>query len=204
MKDKAKINKETFLKPFKNMLFENGENGLNYISKECIVQLIHDGTITEVHHGNNIIYKVNFIDDIDIELMEMIPDFYKFIEGGKVGEFLRNYLWRYDGKNVYTYGAVDGKKVTLERVILNYVEYGYFKPVHLDDEAHHMWFRFCALNGMLKSLPKTEHRNGHREIGFYDRGQSLRIDTVSDFRYVLSEVVRIKKLLKNKKFSIEC
>lgn len=200
---KAQKNKKIFIKPFKHLIDKNGLNSLNYIDKECMVDLLHEGDIERIDADYNTWYKVNILQDVKIELLEVKPDYYKFVSGGTIGSFLRHYEWKYDGKNVYTCTAITSKKVIIERVLLNFCKYGYFKIADIDKAAHHMWFRFCALADMLISLPQSDHLDGHKKVGNYDRGQSLRIETVSDFRYVISEIEKVYAILLSKQFSLE-
>lgn len=203
MKNKTQKNKRNFIKPFKHLIDENGLNSLNYINKNVVVGLTNSGDIQKIPAPYNTWYKVNILQDVRIELLEVKPDYYKFVSGGTIGSFLRNYEWKYDGKNVYTCTAITSKKVIIERVLLNFCKYGYFKIADIDKAAHHMWFRFCALADMLISLPQSDHMAGHKKVGNYDRGQSLRIETVSDFRYVISEIAKAHEILLTKKFSLE-
>lgn len=200
---KSQKNKKEFLKPFKDMIKENGKNGLVYIPKDCIVELEQCKKIKQLPTEENNWYAVDYDCSIELNLLEAMPDYYKIVSGGKYGQFLRRFKWRYDGKNVYTCSIVTRKKVMLERVTLNYQKYDYFKEVELDKEAHHMWFRFCALAGTLKSMERAKHIENHNRIGNYDRGQSVEILTTTDFDYFISVVDEIYNLLQNKVFSIE-
>jgi len=200
---KAAQNKKEFIKPFKNMIKENGENGLVYIPKECILELQKLSRIKKLSTPDNIWYKVNYDCIAKIELLEAEPDYYKIVSGGRIGKFLQHYKWKYDGKNVYCCSMITGKNVKIERAILNYLRYGYLKNADLNDAAHHMWFRFCALAETLKNVSKQVHLDNHRKIGNYDRGQSIEILTVADFDYFISVVDDITNLLQNKIFSIE-
>lgn len=200
---KTQRNKKKFIKPFRGMITRNGKNGLVYIPKECIVELINEKILVEIQNTKNRWYIVKLRCEAEINLLEVEPDFYKIVSGGKIGRFLQHYQWKYDEKNVYCTSITTGKNVRIERVILNYQRYGYFKYAHTDEAAHHMWFRFCALEGMLKSLPEQAHLAGHSNIGNYDRGQSVKISTVADFQYFISVIEQYRIFLKNKQFSIE-
>lgn len=200
---KSQKNKREFIKPFAGMINKNGENGLVHISKACIVELEQNNKIKKLQTPNNNWYKVNYSCSTKINLLEAEPDYYKVVNGGGIGKFLRHYKWYYDGKNVYCCSIIKGKKVMIERIILNYQKYGYFKNAELEEETHHMWFRFCALAGTLKSMDKMVHLQNHQEIGNYDRGQSIEILTASDFDYFISVVDEAYNVLQHKIFSME-
>ena len=200
---KSQKNKREFIKPFAGMINKNGENGLVHISKVCIVELEQNNKIKKLQTPNNNWYKVNYSCSTKINLLEAEPDYYKVVNGGEIGEFLRHYKWCYDGKNVYGCSIIMGKKVMIERVILNYQKYGYFKNAELEKETHHKWFRFCALAGTLKSMDKVVHLQNHQKIGNYDRGQSIEILTASDFDYFISVVDEAYNVLQHKIFSME-
>lgn len=200
---KSQKNKREFIKPFAGMINKNGENGLVHISKACIVELEQNNKIKKLQTPNNNWYKVNYSCSTKINLLEAEPDYYKVVNGGEIGEFLRHYKWCYDGKNVYGCSIIMGKKVMIERIILNYQKYGYFKNAELEKETHHMWFRFCALAGTLKSMDKVVHLQNHQKIGNYNRGQSIEILTASDFDYFISVVDEAYNVLQHKIFSME-
>lgn len=200
---KAQQNKKNFIKPFKNMIKEGGENSLVHIPKDCIIELEQLSKIKKLPTLENNWYEVNLDCLVKLSLLEAAPDYYKVVSGGKIGQFLQHYKWNYDGKNVYCCSMIAGKNVRIERAILNYLRYGYFRNAHLKDAAHHMWFRFCALVETLKNINTQTHLNNHRKIGNYDRGQSIEILTVADFEYFISVVEEITTLLQNKTFSIE-
>lgn len=196
-------NKKEFLKPFKDMIKENGENGLIYIPKECIIDLIQKGILKNVHSNKNVWYDIELECDIKMSLIKATPDYYKLVSGGNVGHFLQHYEWKYDGKNLYSCSIFTGRTVKIERVILNYDRYGFAKNAELEMDVHHMWFRFCALVGTLKSMSHDDHMEGHHKIGNYDRGQSVQILNVPDFQYFITEVYKAHEILQNRKFSIE-
>lgn len=196
-------NKKEFLKPFKDMINENGDKGLLFIPKECIVELEQQNKITKLPTTENNWYDVRYDCLTKINMIEVEPDYYKIVSGGKIGQFLHHYKWNYDGKNVYCCSLITGKKVMIERVILNYLKYGYLKNVELDKAAHHMWFRFCALAEALKSMDRVAHLQNHKRIGNYNRGQCVQILTVTDFDYFISVVDETCNLLQHKVFSIE-
>lgn len=201
--NKTQKNKKKLIKPFKKMIYEQGENSLVYIPKSNIVELETKDIIKEIKGYDNTWYQINIDMNEGIDMIEMVPDYYKIVGGGETGQFLRHYKWKYDGKNVYCNTIITGRNVRIERVILNYEKYGYFNNININEAAHHMWFRFCAIGDMLKSIPQDVHLECHHMIGNYDRGQSLKIESVPDFQYFISRIVQFRTVLKNKKFSIE-
>lgn len=203
MMTKSQQNKKEFIKPFKNMIREQGENSLVYIPKECITELQQLSKIKKLPTIENNWYEVNYECFAKLSLLEVAPDYYKVVSGGRIGQFLQHYKWSYDGKNVYNCSIIAGKSVRIERAILNYQKYGYLKNVNINDATHHMWFRFCALVETLKNVSTQDHIDNHREIGNYDRGQSIEILTTTDFDYFISVIDEITILLQNKTFSIE-
>ena len=188
--NKTQKNKKKLIKPFKKMIYEQGENSLVYIPKSNIVELETKDIIKQIKGSDNTWYQINIDLNDGIDMIEMVPDYYKIIDGGETGRFLRHYKWKYDGKNVYCNTIITGRNVRIERVILNYKEFGYFKNINIDEAAHHMWFRFCAIGDMLKSISKDEHLRNHIKIGNYDRGQSLKIESVADFNYFISVILQ--------------
>jgi hypothetical protein len=200
---KQQINKQLFVQSLKHLFcYGSRYRGLVKIRKENLDSLIEAGLVERVGSRYNSWIRV-LIGRNPIELVKVKPEHYKVVSGGDIGAFLRNYNWKCDEKNVYTCGAVSGKRVMIERVILNFVKYGYFKQADLDKAAHHMWFRFCALACMLKSLDQQVHADGHKEIGYYDRAQVIEIKSITDLQFLVSEIDRVSQILAKKLFSLE-
>lgn len=202
--NKTQKNKGEFIKPFKDMILDGDSNkGLVKIHKQCIVDLEAQGKVRKIVGKPNPWYEIKLADEIPLCLVELVPDYYKLVSGGKVGEFLQCFPWKYTGKNVVTSQAISGRYVNIERVVLNFTKYHYFKNVDIEEDAHHMWFRFCAVQGTLKSLPEYKHWAGHKKIGNYDRAQIVEIKTDAEFEYFVSVVCDKINLLSKKEFSIE-
>lgn len=202
--DRTQKNKKDFLKPFKNMILKDDSNkGLIKVHKKCMADLEAQGKIKIIVGKPNTWYEIFLTEDVHLCLVEILPDYYKLVSGGKVGGFLQCFPWKYTGKNVVTSQAISGRSVNIERVILNYTKYHYFKPADIEEDAHHMWYRFCAVQGTLKSLPKDKHRAGHQKIGNYDRAQIVEIKSDAEFEYFISVVCDKIAVLSNKEFSLE-
>jgi hypothetical protein len=195
-------NKKKFIEGFKDMICKSQYRGLLKISKEQLGELIKEGLVDPIASKYNNWFRV-LIGTIPMEMVEGKPGHYKVVSGGNIGAFLRHYNWKCDNRNVYTCGAITGKSIKIERVILNYCKYGYFKDADLDKAAHHMWFRMCALAGMLKSLDPQVHADGHKRIGYYDRSQIIEIKSVTDFQFFVSEIDRVSSILAQRQFSLE-
>lgn len=202
--NKTQKNKKAFIKPFKDMILDGDSNkGLVKIHKQCIVDLEAQGKVEKIVGKPNLWYEIKLDDEVHLCLVELEPDYYKLVSGGKVGEFLQCFPWKYTGKNVVTSQAISGRYVNIERVVLNFTKYHYFKNADIEQDAHHMWFRFCAVQGTLKSLPEYKHWAGHKKIGNYDRAQIVEIKTDTEFEYFISVVCDKINLLSKKEFSIE-
>lgn len=202
--DRTQKNKKEFIKPFKDMILKGDSNkGLVKVHKKCIVDLEAQGKIKKIVGKPNTWYEIQLSEEVPLCLVEIVPDYYKLVSGGKVGGFLQCFPWKYTGKNVVTSQAISGRNVNIERVVLNYTKYHYFKYADIEEDAHHMWFRFCAVQGTLKSLPKHKHWTGHKKIGNYDRAQIVEIKSDAEFEYFISVVCDKIAVLSKKTFSIE-
>ena len=202
-----KSNKKAFLADIRGLINPEGNKGVMEIEKSVIVKLIADCKINPLPpqgNGNlNRWYKVNTVAEYDILLLEVTPDNYKIVEGGQIGAVLQRFHWGYDGKNVVNCSAVKDKRITLEKMILNMDRYYFFNPNDLKWDAHHMYLRSVALQSTLKALSRTDHIKGHMSFGNYDRAQCVKINSVDEFVYFISILIKNVNILKTKKFSLE-
>lgn len=202
-----KKNKKAFLADIKGLINPDGNKGVVEIDKTVIVKLITDCKINPLPpkgNGNlNKWYKVNTFAEYGILLLEVTPDNYKIVEGGQIGAVLQQFHWGYDGRNVVTCSAVKGKRTTLEKIILNMKRNYFINPSDMKWDAHHMYLRSVALQSTLKALSRTDHIKGHMSFGNYDRAQCIKINSVDEFVYFISILIKNVNILKTKKFSLE-
>lgn len=183
---------------FKNMLVRD-QQGLVKI-KEDVLKTCRN-VQRKAGGNNNNWYSVVSGEKEVFRLVEVKPGYFKVVPGGACGNFLMHYKWRQYGKRTVAY--IGGKDVCIERVIVCQKKHGIYDASLCNKEAHHMWFRFCALHVMLKEVTREEHLAGHKIVGFYDRAQTLIIESVADFQYMVSQILAMEGVVKNRQFSWE-
>lgn len=182
---------------FKNMLVRD-KQGLVKINEDVLKTCKN---IQKKTGGRNNWYTVTSGEKEVFRLLEVKDGYFKVVPGGACGNFLMHYKWRHNEKNVAAY--IGRKDVCIERVIVCQIKHGIYDARLCNKEAHHMWFRFCALPMMLKEVTREEHLAGHKIVGFYDRSQTLIIESVADFQYMVSQILAMEGEVKNRLFSWE-
>lgn len=195
--DKKMNSKDVMESMFKNMLVRD-KQGLVKINKGVLETCKN---IQKKTGGRNKWYTVTSGDKEVFRLLEVEDCQFKVVPGGECGDFLMHYKWRQYGKRTVAY--IGGKDVCIERVIVCQKKHGIYDASLCNKEVHHMWFRCVALYPMLKEVTRKEHTEGHKIVGFYDRAQTLIIESVADFQYMVSQILAMEGLVKNRQFSWE-
>lgn len=210
MGDINKKNKEEFMKPLKKLIVSGTrEKGIIFMDGIAIAAFIMAGYIKKIPATSGTWYQLK-IGELETQyaLMEVKAGIFKVVLLEDV-KSLDRYHWHYNNRNVYTYISADDVRnedptiVYLERVILDLHKYGQGIVKDTAYDAHHMWFRWCAVESMLKSLDKKTHWAGHKTTGNYSRSQCIKINNEDDYLHFMKKLMWAHKLLKTKQFSIE-
>ena len=195
-------NKKEMLTNIKDMIVPCCKKGLVHLSKTSVVALEGASYLAKVEGTHNMWYRIA---DVDISLLEVTPDYYKLVSSEDVAS-LDEYNWTYDGKNVLANVSDSDDstfRIVIERAVLNIDKYGCICVRDTEQDAHHMWMRLSALPDMLKSIDRTKHIRSHRIIGNYDRSQCVEINGLAEFERFTQEIVRVRRELVGKQFSME-
>lgn len=209
-------NQADFIKELKP-LFDNTTKygkGIVIIEATLLTFLKDLGLLTKIANTSGTWYEIH-IGEISTQFafMEVASNRYKIVSCDDITE-LDAFRWKYDKANVYTYIAnnfdeeekedtTNHIKMYLERAVLSIAKYGKVVLKDNDEAAHHMWYRFCAVESMLRSLNKQTHWAGHKITGNYSRAQCVKIETLDEFFKLMEQLIWAFNILQNREFSIE-
>ena len=198
----AEKEREQMEKPFKKLIVQNEKSIMQIL--DCVIsELLKLGIIVLVNNSRNAYYQIV---GTDIALLYLGKNRYKMLSINDV-TYISNFTCCYCyGKVIVTLPKALGYnkyQEELEVVLTHYKKYGKLRNgIRRHMSPHHKWFRFCCLEEMMITYSYDDHQTLHNALGRYSHNQSILIQDVKTFMYVINETVKMQGILRNHKFSI--
>ena len=204
---RSQTNKKIMCKNVKNLLsISDDRKSLMYVDSQVLIKCINDNSIKNVSSKYNHAYQIVIGEkQLNILLLEVIPNYFKIIPAGVIWEVLKNYEWHYYNGEVCT--LISSKETTnpkfyIERIICNLYK-GNEAFAKSDYQIHHKWFRAVALKETITLMPDKTHKMWHRVVGHYARNQKIIIDKEEDFYQFIGELQKVRTILAERVFGLE-
>ena len=90
--------------------------------------------------------------------------------------------------------------ICLERLILDYHKYGAGEIKDSREHVHHMWYRWCAVYGMIRSYDRATHKALHKIAGNFSRSMCIRLCNETNYLLFARELEKEYGCLRTKIF----